>query len=1063
MFRLERVEDQSIEIERRRRWPRRLSLTLGLFLLLMLAALVAVWLMRVRLATDYIDREFARRGVQASYEVKRIGFGTQVLENLVIGDPRRPDLTARQVRVQILIGLTGPRVGLITARGVRMRGRIVDGRLTLGQIDRLLPPPSGLPFRLPDQRVDLADVAIALETPSGPIGLGLEGRGNLADGFRGRLAVVGRQLQMGECAIAAPRADVAVSVDDLRPVFRGPAAMDSLRCGDDLAISSPRADVDALLAPALDSWRGGARLRAAGLAAGPHSMAGLGGRITFAGDAQRTNGQIVLESRRAAVDMFRAAATRFAGDYVLSPRHGDLQLSGDVSARGLVLHDESLGAFAAALRGAEGTPIGPIGDRLADAFIRAARGGGAAEAVLRLANGRSRGGVRLENVRFASQSGADLRLTGGEGITYSWPAGGLRIDGNLALSGGGFPDARFQLSQSRIGAPIEGRGRIAPMTANGARLALGEIGFTAGSDGRTRFRTTLQIDGPFSGGRVAGLTLPLAGRFGRGGFVLGEGCVNASFRSLQIDDLRIGPSRLPLCPTGPGLVWSRGGGVNAGAELRSPRFAGRLGGSPVTLAAGRLRATLDGFDANGVEARLGPSSSVTAFDVESLRGRFGGTGTSGEFAGLSGAIGAVPFDFSEGAGRWRFAADRLTLEGRLRVADRQSPPRFHPLASEDFRLSLAGNRIQAGGWLNHPQTGTRVTEVTIEHRLGTGVGSALLDVPGIRFTPAFQPEALTPLTIGVVALVDGTVSGQGRIAWDDRGTRSTGTFSTSGMNFAAPFGPVEGLTTTIEFTDLLGLASAPAQVARIDLVRAGIDVRDGIVRYQLRPDANVAVESGRWPFAGGELVLQPTLLDFSRETTKYLTFQVIGLDAARFIQQMEFANIAATGTFDGIIPMQFDQSGGRIVGGRLSARPEGGTLSYVGELSDRDLGPYGILAFNALKSLRYSKFDLTLDGALAGEFVTVIDLDGIARDPAGTTLPSGGGITTMIASRVFRQVAAIPFEFNIRIQGQFRSLIATARSFSDPTDLIQSVLPEMLRDRSTPSTDVQDEESEPVQ
>jgi hypothetical protein len=177
--------------------------------------------------------------------------------------------------------------------------------------------------------------------------------------------------------------------------------------------------------------------------------------------------------------------------------------------------------------------------------------------------------------------------------------------------------------------------------------------------------------------------------------------------------------------------------------------------------------------------------------------------------------------------------------------------------------------------------------------------------------------------------------------------------------------PVEGLTTTVHFTDLLGLTSAPGQVAEMDLVRSGVDVYDGRVTYQLQPNYHVAIESGRWPFAGGELFLQPTILDFSQESTKYLTFRVVGLDAASFIQQMEFSNIAATGTFDGLIPMQFDQSGGRIVDGRLSARtPPGGTLSYIGELSDRDLGAYGILAFNALKSLRYSKFDLTLNGSL---------------------------------------------------------------------------------------------------
>ena len=56
-----------------------------------------------------IDRELARRNVQATYEVKRIGFRTQRLENLVIGDPRDPDLTARWVEVACSWGLGGPR------------------------------------------------------------------------------------------------------------------------------------------------------------------------------------------------------------------------------------------------------------------------------------------------------------------------------------------------------------------------------------------------------------------------------------------------------------------------------------------------------------------------------------------------------------------------------------------------------------------------------------------------------------------------------------------------------------------------------------------------------------------------------------------------------------------------------------------------------------------------------------------------------------------------------------------------------------------------------------------
>jgi hypothetical protein len=305
------------------------------------------------------------------------------------------------------------------------------------------------------------------------------------------------------------------------------------------------------------------------------------------------------------------------------------------------------------------------------------------------------------------------------------------------------------------------------------------------------------------------------------------------------------------------------------------------------------------------------------------------------------------------------------------------------------------------------------------------------------------------------------VSGQGQIDWDERGARSTGAFSTADMNLAAPFGPVEGLSTRILFTDLLGLTSAAGQEANVRVVRTGIDVYDGIVRYQLRPDYHVAVESARWPFAGGTLTLEPTILDFSRESVKSLTFRVEALDAARFIQTLEFSNIAATGTYDGIVPMQFDQNGGRVVGGRLVARPPGGTLSYVGELSDRDLGPYGILAFDALKSLRYSRLVITLDGALAGEFLTRIDMDGLARNLEAPRRASGG-ISGLVFGRVLNQLARVPFHFNIRVRGPFRALVATGRSFEDPSDLIRASLPQLLQRQTPPEPVIQPHESEPV-
>ncbi len=166
------MEEQVAQVRRRRPVVRLVALGL---LLVILVALAALWTQRKPIAADYIDDALARRGVAATYDVKRIGFRTQRLENLVLGDPNRPDLTASWVEVKLRWGFFEPHVALLTARGVRLYGRVQGGKLRLGEVDKLLPPPSGLPFRLPDQDVNLADVGVRLDTPAGRIGIGLAG------------------------------------------------------------------------------------------------------------------------------------------------------------------------------------------------------------------------------------------------------------------------------------------------------------------------------------------------------------------------------------------------------------------------------------------------------------------------------------------------------------------------------------------------------------------------------------------------------------------------------------------------------------------------------------------------------------------------------------------------------------------------------------------------------------------------------------------------------------------------------------------------------------------------
>lgn len=1047
------MAEEQLAVRRRRRTGWRLVL-IGIVLVVLLV-IALLWVQRRQIATDFIDRELERRGVQASYRVAGIGLRTQRLEKLVIGDPRRPDLTADWVEVEVAIGLLSPRVEMVRARGVRIRGRIVEGKLVLGEVDKLLPPPTGAPFRLPEQSVDIADTAMVLDTPAGRVGLAIEGKGGLSDGFRGALAASAPKLTLAGCTVAGARAHIGLGVTKRRPSIDGPVQAERMLCGEGGAeIVRPRLGLDLVMSEALDSWIGETSLKAQQARLGATRLASLGGTIGFTGDKALTRGRIALSSGEARTAGVRAAGLGFEGSYAYSGEKNGFSLLGDAKGRGLVADGAALRPVTQALTAAEGSPAGPLGAALADALGRAGQRFDA-QGALRLVNGPAGGAMRLEKLDMASASGAKLVVADESRLTYYWPLGRAKLDGDISLSGGGFPETRANLSQAAAGAPIRGEAWVAPFSAGGARLQLAPIRFTGGARGTTRIETIALLDGPFKDGRVEGLQVPIRASLGEGGFAVGEACTPVSVRRFQAAGLTLGQTRLPLCPTGRALIWSTGGALQGGAEIRAPRLAGRLGESPISLAADRVRLDVakPGFTSANLAIRLGAADSVSSLDLATLEGAFSAEGVSGRFSGGAGKLASVPLLMSGAEGRWSVLGGDVVVDGVTSVADEADEPRFYPLVSRNFHLTLRDSEIAATGLLEHPETGTGVATVKIAHSLRTGTGQALLDVPGLRFDDNFQPERLTRLTTGVVALVNGTVTGGGEIGWGPDGVSSTGSFSTRGMNLAANFGPVTNLATTIHFTDLLGLETAPEQLATVGQIQAGIDVFDGEVRYQLLPDLKVKVESGRWPFAGGQLALEETILDFSRPAEKHLTFRVTGLDAGHFIQQFEFSNISATGTFDGVVPMIFDDRGGRIVGGSIVAREGGGTLSYIGELTDKELGTYGKLAFDALKSLRYDKLDIGLDGALDGEFVTTIQLDGIARN----TGPQPG-----LMGGIIKRLAALRFEFNITAKGPFRALLATTRSLGDPTLLIQTVLPEAIRDMPTATT-VQPKESETVQ
>ncbi|WP_344697076.1 intermembrane phospholipid transport protein YdbH family protein [Sphingomonas rosea] len=1046
-------------VRRRRSVARLLGLAIITLLVVLVVAAIVLWSQRRPIASNILERELSRRGVQASFKLDRIGLRTQQVSNLVIGDPKDPDLTARLAQIQMRIKWNGQvEFYRVVARGVRLKGKVIGRRVSWGQVDKLLPPPSGKPFSLPDISVDLADTSIAVATPMGPIGVAIEGAGNLTGGFRGRLAAASPGLDAGRCTLTGMRAALGVSVAARRPQVSGPLSAASFVCPtSNIAIASPRFDIDSQFSEGFDRFVGKGRMSAAALRAGVNRLDRFNAELTFGGTPTRALGKIRLAAAGASMAQLTADRTRLDGSYLLNANKGHLTLVADYAAEGVDLADNLTSGITGALAGANDTPLEPITEAIRQAAQRATRAMNA-QGSLRLVNFAGGGAVRVESANVRSASGARIAVGGGDGITYYWPTNKLRIDGRIRTAGGGLPNADLALRMPRGGGPMSGRLVMQPYAAGGARLALAPVQFNALANGATRIDTVALLDGPISGGRVTGLRIPVNGTVGPGGaLAFGRGCVPLSATSLTLGALQLGRTQIPVCATGQAIVFRQpDGDVAVRAYSRNVALNGRLGKSPFGLLVDRAAMTGSrGFDLLGVRARLGNPEAPILLNARALQGTFQGSGISGRFQNADATIGRVPIKLTDIDGRWLYYRNRLSVNGAATANDiGAEPPRFYPLRSTDMQFSLAGNDIRASGALRHPGTGALVTKVDIRHDLGSGNGSANLDVPGLVFTQnGLQPEMITRLTEGVVALVNGTVTGQGRIAWNGTGeVTSTGEFSTSGMDLAAAFGPVTGLNGTIRFTDLLGLTTAPGQTLNVATINPGILVENGVITYQLLPGQLVRIQAGRWPFMGGELVLRETVLNLGRPSAKRLTFEVHDLDANMFVKSFGFNEISAEGRFDGVLPMIFDENGGRIVGGRLDSRAPGGRLAYTGVVNKANLGTAGNLAFHALRDLRFRSMIIRLDGDLAGEFGTTLVIDGVGL--AGTN-----GTQKLIS----RFVGKIPLKFNVSIKGPFRALIATAKSMRDPRTLIDSTLDRPLEGRPGIVTEVRRREEDSTQ
>jgi len=1020
------ADDAGQDAPPERRGRRRIGRWLGLaVLVLLVGSLGTAWLSREQIAADVIEDALAERDIPARYEIESIGTTEAVLRDISIGDPEDPDLTVERASVRIRHRFGFPRIDVVRLVRPRLYGSYRGGKLSFGALDPLIFPEDETqePFELPDLNLTVEDGRALLESDFGPVGISLAGGGWLRGGFAGELAMVAPRLAAGGCEGRGARLYGTLSVANTQPGFRGPLRLSSLSCpGAGLVVDDALLRLDLKGDRRLDGVEGTATLALGrGGLPGGIALASTGGETRFTFRRGDLTADYEIEGRGLATPQARLARLGLNGSLRARRAFERIELDARIEGSNLQFGDALDAALMQGVAASKDTLVQPVLVQLRRELMQQAPGSTVtADVIARRTGGRV--SLVVPQARLRGRGGEVLlALSRGQ---VAFPEGAARYSGNL-VTGGRLPRIAARMEQQ--GAGIRLTASMAPYRAGGTTLAVPRLTLLQASNGTMRFAGEVLASGVLPGGETSGLELPISGSWSpAGGLAMWGDCATVRFRSLRYANLTLDSHRLTLCPP-PGqpiLQYGRGG-LQLAAGTPSLRLTGRLGETPIALESGAIGFALPGtVTASRLNVVLGPPATATRFAVTDLQAQVGKE-IGGTFAGTDVLLFAVPLDLWNASGNWRFANGRLELtDGKFRLEDRQQDGRrFEPLVSRGATLALQDNVITANALLREPRSDREVVRVAIRHDLATGAGDADLAVAGLLFDRTLQPVALSPLALGVVANVEGVITGSGDIAWNEAGVTSRGSFSSTDLDFAAAFGPVAGASGTVEFTDLLGLTTAPGQLLRLQSVNPGIEVNGGEVRFALRGGEVLEVEGGTWPFLGGTLTMLPLEITFGVEEVRSYVFELIGVDAALFLQRLELDNLAATGIFDGTVPVVFDRAGnGSVQGGELLSRPPGGTVAYVGDLTYEDLSPAANYAFDMLRSLSYREMRIQMNGSLAGEIITRLRLEGVSQ---------GEGASSNF---ITRRLAKLPIRFDVNVRAPFLALINSVRGLYDPEE-----------------------------
>ena len=345
-----------------------------------------------------------------------------------------------------------------------------------------------------------------------------------------------------------------------------------------------------------------------------------------------------------------------------------------------------------------------------------------------------------------------------------------------------------------------------------------------------------------------------------------------------------------------------------------------------------------------------------------------------------------------------------------RILDLARPERFAP-------LSLRGELRAEDGALGFDLTlgdgGALAVEAKGRHDPRSGAGRAHLRVAPLAFEgEGLQPAALLPILGDRIREASGEIEAVGDFSWREGAAQGALDVALRDLSGSSELADVERANAALRVA--WPLSTPPRQLLALARLDCGLELTDGLVEFELRPDGVLVVPSAEFAFAGGRISTAGELDPAAEERSLVLAVEDLDLGALFALVPLE--GLSGEGTLSGEIPVVVRGDAVEIRGAFLASSEAGGWIRYrPGEgAAGLATNPGMAIALRALQNFAYETLEVRVDGDALGPVVVSAALRGSNPD--------------LEAGR--------PVEFNLSVEGELGDLVeAGMTSYQIPEEI----------------------------